>query len=444
MPDLSKLRQVLRSRRILVRLLLSAIYFVLILLVSALEHEDEILRLAGIGECDRVTFPGRDLYQRFSTSVYRNPRPHFVKLIVLSHRTEPSDVFDSACRKREFVAAILRRLQDIGPSVIVLDFWYPSEYCRTGKDLDATVALTSSVADASKRIPIVVGETSKIEQELEILGSPDLAELKKAGFGRGDQILDSQLEFSGQNVTHGLVRFNCDTRRVPMFWWVYESTAAASKPPTREPSLSFAAATRFDHNLANVLRRAISKDEHPLTNFIPEAQFEPLSAIDVVCGGGTNSGADWRRCQAPDLTQLGLRGKVIVIGERESDLHESALGRVPGYLIHANYIESLLDDRVFRPVPASVEIILGAAVILFVAMIGVYSVSLFTRLRWLLEFACIAISLSYLFSIHFGFFLVFWIPVIPILFFEFLLSCVERLNPHVYGEPSKSTCEKTA
>ena len=48
-----------------------------------------------------------------------------------------------------------------------------------------------------------------------------------------------------------------------------------------------------------------------------------------------------------------IAGHVVIIGEinHELDDHLTIVGRMSGLLVQANYIEALLDDRLFRPMP---------------------------------------------------------------------------------------------
>ena len=51
----------------------------------------------------------------------------------------------------------------------------------------------------------------------------------------------------------------------------------------------------------------------------------------------------------------------MVIGEDipEMDHHDTVVGNMPGYILQANYIESLLDDRLIRPVPEAINLTYG-------------------------------------------------------------------------------------
>ena len=47
-----------------------------------------------------------------------------------------------------------------------------------------------------------------------------------------------------------------------------------------------------------------------------------------------------------------LHDKVVLIGDEEGDDHISVLGeKTPGVILHANYVQSLLEQRIFLPVP---------------------------------------------------------------------------------------------
>jgi CHASE2 domain-containing sensor protein len=51
-------------------------------------------------------------------------------------------------------------------------------------------------------------------------------------------------------------------------------------------------------------------------------------------------------------------------------VHPSLIGTVPGVILQANYIESLLTGRVFSPVPTRVQIVMGAIWLLFIVWVS--------------------------------------------------------------------------
>src|SRR5205807_673579 len=50
---------------------------------------------------------------------------------------------------------------------------------------------------------------------------------------------------------------------------------------------------------------------------------------------------------ADSIDRRHLRHRIVVIGDLASDMRMSVIGRVPGVILQANYIESLLDQRYF-------------------------------------------------------------------------------------------------
>jgi hypothetical protein len=63
----------------------------------------------------------------------------------------------------------------------------------------------------------------------------------------------------------------------------------------------------------------------------------------------------WKNCPDPagnrDGTNAKLHGRVVVVGfsDNSNDLWNTAVGRLAGYVLQANYIEALLDARTFQP-----------------------------------------------------------------------------------------------
>jgi hypothetical protein len=412
-------------------------YLLLALVALSLESGDELLGFIGLGECNSATLEARMLYQRFATAGYRKPRPHFVRLVVLSKTSVPKEVLASPCRKREFVSTVLRRVASLSPALIVLDFSYSREVCRIGDDADGTTKLQDAIRDVSQHIPIVIGADSQTEHELRMNKDQDLPSLKEKGFTSRDQILDPlKLLFDANNVSYGLYRLDCDTRRIPIFWWVYPDKAAVMNRDSRvrEPTLAYSAASQYDRDLSTALRTIISKDEHPFTSFVPESKFRPVPAMLLVCGHELRAAEDWRNCTADfgkaDVDSL-KGGKIILIGENsEYDQHESVFDEVPGYILQANYIEALLDDRYFRPIWPLAELCLAAIGILLVVIVFELCSSLLAGF-----FACVGLvtlisAICSLLSIYTGYFLAFWMPLVLVPFLEVLYGMRVRAGTH--------------
>jgi CHASE2 domain-containing sensor protein len=112
-------------------------------------------------------------------------------------------------------------------------------------------------------------------------------------------------------------------------------------------------------------------DEPPYLSFLGRDQFDSvtLPANDVICASSQSLG--WRPCEQKELNpqvQRLIRGKVVVIGDDYPgrDRFETVVGDIPGYVLQANYIESLLDDRIFLPVSEVVNSIAGILIFICV------------------------------------------------------------------------------
>jgi len=379
-----------------------AFYVIVVFISISLEHSDEIF---GPNECGQTSLTARFWYQRLSVVGYRKPRAHSVRLVILSSDKDP--IFDK-CEGREFMAALLTRLVALGPSVVVIDKWYPPQYC-TG---EPSRELRNAVIELSKVVPVVIGEDSDTEEELRNNNDPDLPKLKAAGLTDRDQILTENLfQADGKSVRYGLARSNCDNRRIPLLWPVFSSRSDVSVAKRKyEPSLPLAAAEAADPDVEEIVGTLPKKLNHPFTSFLAEASFKPIHGVQILCDRFLTSQEDWRSCGSHSTSALGLRGKIVLIGERSvDDQYQSVLGTIPGVVLQANYLESLLDDRYFRPINQVLEILLMVACFLIIEILFDHSSLLIALLRSV-GFVIFLWLVSSVVILQWGYFLSFWFP----------------------------------
>jgi CHASE2 domain-containing sensor protein len=128
-----------------------------------------------------------------------------------------------------------------------------------------------------------------------------------------------------------------------------------------------------------------------------------------------------------------LRGKIVLIAENSDreDQYNTVIGLVPGYLLHANYIEALLDDRYFSPTSPYVELPLAILGIFFIVVIFEVSDELKSvpvTLRPVVGFGFASVFVAAVFilcsawRIYFGRELIFWVPLIPLPIIEAIYS----------------------
>ena len=90
-------------------------------------------------------------------------------------------------------------------------------------------------------------------------------------------------------------------------------------------------------------------------SFLTNGQFDGvmIAANDIICS--TSSEPGWRACESGELqprVRSLVRGKVVIIGEDVPDIdrHKTVVGDVAGFVLQADYVESLLDNRLIHPV----------------------------------------------------------------------------------------------
>src|ERR1019366_5923295 len=383
------------------------LYVVVLMISFFFDQWDEMLTR----ECDRPSLAARMWYQRICTIGHRKPRPHSVRLVVISPETVPA--VSNKCEGREFMAVLLRRLAASSPSLIVIDIDYSSQFCaESSTDRQASEDLKQAVEDVSKTVPIVIGQWSDTEQELEDRREKDLLRLlKEAGIRMkaNEMVLSSNLVAAdGSSVKYGLLRMDCDNRRIPLFWSGYERKEASFVKRERVPSLALTAALVNDPETATQLAELWSKNKHPFTSFLPESAFKPISSASLICG---SIGDNFRNCPAQDNRELGLRGKVLIVGHLVGDDHENVLGKkIPGVVLQANYLESLLDDRYFRSLNFVVEIALTIVCFVIVELIFRFSASPLFGLLYSAAFVILLWGICYIVVLALGYFIARWIP----------------------------------
>jgi len=413
----SALLRFLKSPRVL-------IYLLIAVFAVTFEMREDLLSNLGFGECDRIDTAATALYQRYATTEFRKPRTHYVRLAVLSPQTVPADVLKNACKKREYVAKLLRTLAKLGPSVIAIDFAYPRDLCQDKDDESKSALLHDAIRDVSETIPIVMIAGSKSEAEL--IKDPDLDQLRKGGLTNRSLIADQHFPFDGTQLTYGMAKVGCDKRRVPLFWWVYTNKKAvlnktAAVEPHAEPSFSYETALTYDSELQNTLANLISGNRHPFISFIPEEGFRQIHLPLLDCPAHR------------DELQKMVRGRIVLIAENSDreDQYNTVIGLVPGYLLHANYIEALLDDRYFSPTSPYVELPLAILGIFFIVVIFEVSDELKSvpvTLRPVVGFGFAFVFVAAVFilcsalRIYFGRELIFWVPLVPLPVIEAIYS----------------------
>jgi CHASE2 domain len=313
------------------------------------------------------------------SNFYSAPGELKVRLVTLDKGSEPRDIFgdENLCRQRFFMAMLIQRLEDLGAKSIVVDKYFAPHTCENlpSGPQNGTDALLRVVNATS--VPITLGlHTAHVGgvagTSPEIKTCLVLADALRFGSGK--------CQGESRCVDGGAIRLNSDTRRIPIDWEVFQSEREAeqNENPRIFRSLSLVAAQQSDpEGKARERLVELLKDRdpsHPFTSFVRE--IPQFHARQVLCGIDfpENAGSDWdHTCKPPEIegTRNGqsvgaltdaeiaseIRGQTIVIGElSDEDMHNSVIGEsVPGALLQANYIQSLLEGRYFPAVPGVVS-----------------------------------------------------------------------------------------
>jgi hypothetical protein len=289
-------------------------------------------------------------YHQLVTASPRKPAPRFTSLITLSEAFCPVGASHlNVCPERGFLGEVLKTLSHTKARAVVIDKFFGDTNCS--KDDPGTLNLMRGAqALCAAHITLVVGRLVT-----------ESARTARAGA----HPLDPSLAFAPAVacVTEGVTNINVDLRRA-VLWWpnVQPVSGSHDAPPSLALAASLAASPMFMQN--GRLAGWTPDAPDPYVSFVRRGQFDDydIAARDLVCSAPGSSG--WRACEDAELSPKIRRvvdGRVVVIGEDIADIdrHDTVVGDLPGYILQANYIESLLDDRLMRPVPEGLNVLAG-------------------------------------------------------------------------------------
>jgi hypothetical protein len=296
---------------------------------------------------------------------------------LIASNPKSNETLSVNCRRRIYLAELFKALSRLSPKVVVVDMWLDPQACS---DTESTKTLLVELDQFSQQVPVVFGIGAYDYGELLSRWPAEFAEIsnRTPGFKTAELIsmpTTRPMLSNSRNITEGLVELNSDSRKIPLSWRIYDDFASVGQPgqPRRLDTISVAAVRALDPGRA-VLKSVgalrpdgspiPSVELHPYTSLLREDEIPIARSIDVICDRPTND--LWKNvCQTfPTYKSdsAGLTGRVVLIGQAGigGDVHSSFIGNVPGVILQANYIESLLDGRVYRPVPNVYQDTIGA------------------------------------------------------------------------------------
>jgi CHASE2 domain-containing sensor protein len=336
-----------------------------------LENAPKILNV-NPGESSNPWVSTLVLYQWVVTVGPRKPRAHFVHIVMIDRRTEPDEVTSetSPCPQRDFMARLLRTLAAANPAVIAIDKYY-GRGCKP----EESAALLDTMRDVSQTLPLVILRYDRSDLDLQGRDTGKLHVLNKRDAVVATKTMDVDI-----HVKYGLKTLNADERKIPLQWPVISedhfdhlsASELAKEPLAFEPTFATSVVKEYDPSTVaeETIQSFITRDVNPFTSFLNLGQIAPSSAIDLICGQEHARDLDWHNCAPPngggDLLK-NLRNRVVVIGQNDPrDIHNTVVGEVPGVILQANYIESLLDDRYLKPSSLWIQLLISIAWVLVV------------------------------------------------------------------------------
>jgi CHASE2 domain-containing sensor protein len=320
--------------------------------VEATSHEtsavsQSIFDISGVYQRLVTTGPRRPI-SRYTTIIEIDPDPKLDPLVVR---------FRNLCRQRAFLAKLLQVVASAHPAIIVVDRYFDSSNCTADEaEKRYTAELVSALSSRAPPVPIVSGiDAAPVEGTRPKTFTP--------------------LAPTGQGLLYQLaiINLDADTRRLPLRWELNKKDDAEILDLTNDGlSLALQTAVQYDPLILTKnqrLREMQDLGQSPYINFLERDQFNHIYASEVLCmaqekithAAAAKCGDVKQRQAGPQKrTLLDLNHQIVVIGEAaREDNHNSIIGEVPGFYLQANYIEALLDDRVFRPVHPLVNYALG-------------------------------------------------------------------------------------
>ncbi|MDQ2922586.1 MAG: CHASE2 domain-containing protein [Acidobacteriota bacterium] len=331
------------------------------------------------------------LYQILQGFTPRKPRPQRTALVLIGDDEYWKDLpAGRAPIKRDYLAELVKHIAAAGPAVIALDFDLRSP-SPDGNPVEA---------------PDFKDETEKLLNAVNAASPHQIVILPKAiGTNeRGEYVSASDIyrdfKFDPKRVKTGYIALADDTRIVPLY--------SIDLSGDSVDSFSQAIARTYD---PEAVEGQTDAESLPYGSFVETKKFKEISARRVLADD-------------PAAKEM-LAHKIVIVGGKwhaqayetgpTIDSYDSPLGVIPGVFIHANYVEAILDSRLYRAVTgwhlAFVEVFFSA----IVAVIFLLGISPFYKLLSIPVIALALVLFTYLCLMLLGVFFDFFIPVLLVI-----------------------------
>jgi hypothetical protein len=316
---------------------------------------DHLVRAGELPDVTQSVFNLSGFYQRIVTAP-RNPVARYVEVIEIDPATDPAAVgLTDICDQREMMTRLLSSIASALPRVIVLDKYYG---VRVQKPCTADAKLIQTVQNLrANKIPVVLGR--RVSENAVSKGSEKRYYLMPSMAFEDQDPCTENPDARSKNCLEGVVNIDPDTRKLPLQWMLFTGNEEAQNGSGQfwHDTLSLCAARAYDDNLLGhhpELAGYIGAKQHPYISFLKPSEFDHYSVSQILASSPRSEGSGVVGSSAGLSSPLrNLTGKIVLIGEinQDMDSHASVVGRLPGIYMQANYMEALLDDRYFKPMP---------------------------------------------------------------------------------------------
>jgi CHASE2 domain-containing sensor protein len=321
------------------------------------------------------------LSQKLLEWYWRPPVPGDVKVVLI--RDEDYWQPDLAGRvpiRRDFLAHVVKALDDANASVIGLDFDmrlpHPSKLWDFPEYHEESLTLARAVVAAAEHHKIVLSKTVRREISGGYQLEPDLYQLygictQLNPKGQWSDPGTAELSISkraASNISCGYIRLNLDKRELPTQVTLtngaqldsFSLSVARAHNPGRvadvSSSLLYASYIRPEK-----LDPPDKRDDTRVVYSAHEVLYGSLDSIAAINAQTVIVGSDWN-------TRAEGRGP-------KTDLHDTPVGSMGGAIVHLNFAEAFLDRRTYHHVPHAATIVLeiglsGGAAIWFALLAG--------------------------------------------------------------------------
>ncbi len=288
--------------------------------------------------------------------------------------------------KRDYLAKLVRALDAANPAVIAVDFdlrsQMPDGTIIEHQDYrNETQEFLETIRDVSQRRSIILPKTVRFTD----------------GYYVTESDIYDNFDFQNRKVLRGYIALPFDYRKVPL--------NLTTKDGAVIDSFSQAIVRAVNER---ALEPVSQENEVLYGSYLPSDSFTKLSGADILIPND-----EIKKKLSHNIVIIGAGWNARAYGRGGMvDVHLTPVGPLQGPLIHANFVEALLDQRTAKPWGEKFLIVIEAISSFSVALIF----ALVERLHWkLLSMVILLIALvffSYLSWLNLGLFYDFFVPAV--------------------------------